>query len=261
MSILYLIDASNWAHRSYHSGTSLPTMLRSFYDRAGDPENVVAALDHPTAPTWRQELYLNFKGGRIAKEERLLDLLGDLPRIFADAGIRTVTAPAGHEADDVMATLAVRSPGLVALLSSDTDLIQVLSHRIFLCRPEKGERLKLGPAGVWTRYGVNPEQWTDYLALVGKPSNALAGVPGIGAKSASVLLQQFGDLETILMRPVKMKSGWRALLKGQEENALLCKRLSTLSTDLELNLGRPAERTRRLFLYGVTTGQSVPTVT
>ena len=109
-----------------------------------------------------------------------------------------------------------------------------MNHRIALLRPTAGERIPLTPYGVRKRYGVDPEQWTDYLALVGKPSNGLHGVRGIGTKTAAALLDQYVDLEAVLARPVGMKASIRAKLKGREDDARLCKRLSTLATDLEL---------------------------
>lgn len=235
MTILYIIDASNWAHASYHTGASLPAMIGAFRKRAKNPANVIAALDHSTAPTWRHDLLKDYKGGRKEKDDGLVELLGSLPDVFAAEGVRTVEAPPGHEADDVMATLAVRYPGRVALLTPDTDLIQVVSHRISLCRASRREeRIPLTPERVRDRYGVGPEQWTDYLALVGKPSNGLRGVPGIGAKTAVALMDQYGDIEAILSRPVGMKTAIRKKLLHREDDVRLYKRLATLATNLEL---------------------------
>ena len=130
--------------------------------------------------------------------------------------------------------MAAQDSGRAAILSSDTDFFRVLSPVVTLCRTIRGKRDQVRPADVEERYGVSCRQWADYLALVGKKSNGLSGVPGIGPKGAAELLGEFGDLEAVLERPVRMKAQYRRKLQCHADAARLGKRLSTLVTDLEL---------------------------
>lgn len=231
--VTYLIDGANWCHAAFHADVDIEAMIRGFQKRARRPPNVFAALEGP-GETWRARLFPGFKAGREEKDEELVEMLASLPGIFSRCGIRTVTAPSGYEADDVLATMAANASGRVMILTADTDLIQVVSDNVFLGRRRGGEALVTRPRDVARRYGVWPSQWTDYLGLVGKPSNGLAGVPGIGAKGAASLIREFGSLEEILKRPVRMKAEYRAKLKGHEDEARLTQKLSTLKRDLAI---------------------------
>ena len=151
----------------------------------------------------------------------------------------------GYEADDVIGTLAVRAAaqGLDAVIvSGDKDFYQLIRPGIALLNPGRG-----GPAGVeelWVneanaseRLGVPPSQVTDYLALLGDSSDNVPGVKGIGEKGAVQLLQEFGDLETLLARAdeVKQKRS-REALQTQADSARLSKRLVTIKLDVPVDL-------------------------
>lgn len=94
MKLLYLLDASNWAHAAHHADVDLGMMIDAFLRRADDPD-VVAALDGDE-PTFRQELFPGFKSGREEKPPDLVALLARLPEVFGAAGVRTVEPPQGY---------------------------------------------------------------------------------------------------------------------------------------------------------------------
>jgi DNA polymerase-1 len=156
-----------------------------------------------------------------------------------------VVSVQGYEADDVIGTLARREAGAglqVVIVSGDKDFYQLIGPRIALLNPGRG-----GPAGVdelWVdetnapeRLGVPPHQVIDYLALVGDSSDNVPGVRGIGEKGAVQLLQEFGDLETLLARPdaVKAKRAREALIQHADA-ARLSKELVTIKLDVPVHV-------------------------
>ncbi len=210
------------------------------------------------APSFRHEAYAAYKAGRAPTPEDFPRQLG-LIKAFVDLlGLPRLEVP-GFEADDVLATLAKRAEAQgyeVYLLSGDRDLYQLLSPRVRILHPE-GEVLTLE----WfqSRYGLPPERWVEYRALVGDPSDNLPGVPGVGEKTALRLLKEWGSLANLLenldrVRPERVR---KALGESREgvERALA---LSRLRTDLPLEVDwrrRPPDREGlRAFLEGLEFG-------
>ena len=198
--------------------------------------------------SFRTEEYAEYKSTREKLDE---ELQADFDR--AVERIRTLLAGFriplvevdGYEADDVIGTLAVRAAaqGLEAVIvSGDKDFYQLIRPGVSLLNPGRG-----GPAGVeelWVneanaaeRLGVPPSQVTDYLALLGDASDNVPGVKGIGEKGAVQLLQEFGDLETLIARAdeVKQKRS-REALQTQADSARLSKRLVTIKLDVPVDL-------------------------
>ena len=198
--------------------------------------------------SFRTEEYAEYKSTREKLDE---ELQADFDT--AVARVRTLLAGFriplvevdGYEADDVIGTLAVRAAarGLEAVIvSGDKDFYQLIRPGISLLNPGRG-----GPAGVeelWVneanaaeRLGVPPRQVTDYLALLGDSSDNVPGVKGIGEKGAVQLLQEFGDIETLIARAdeVKQKRS-REALQTQADSARLSKRLVTIKLDVPVDL-------------------------
>src|SRR5439155_6780479 len=107
---------------------------------------------------------------------------------------------AGYEADDFLAAAAKKWPGEVLVGTSDRDAFQLASDRVTILQPTRGvsELARIGPAGVRERYGVEPEQVPDLIALRGDPSDKLPGARGIGPKKAAEILGRYGTLEAAL---------------------------------------------------------------
>jgi DNA polymerase-1 len=132
-------------------------------------------------------------------EESILEQLEILPEVVSAFGFLVAKAP-GYEADDILAAVAREWPGDVLVATSDRDAFQLASERVTILQPTRGvsELARIGPAEVRERYGVEPEQVPDLIALRGDPSDKLPGARGIGPKKAAQLLEQYGSLEAAL---------------------------------------------------------------
>ncbi len=212
------------------------------------PEYVAWVND--AGSSFREERYPDYKSTREKLDDELqadfdrsVERIGEMLAAFR---IPLVTVP-GYEADDVIATLAVKAAERdlqAVIVSGDKDFYQLIAPRVALLNPGRG-----GPAGVeetWVdernaseRLGVAPSQVVDFLALVGDSSDNIPGVKGVGEKGAQKLLAEYGDLDTILARAgeVSAKRTREALLAGGD-NARLSRELVTIKRDVpvELNL-------------------------
>jgi DNA polymerase I len=233
---LLVIDGDSFAHRAYHA---LPKTIR----RAGDkgagailgfanfllllyanekPRAVLAAWDTLEAPTPRQQAFPAYQGGREFDDE-LVEQLHILPRFVLACGFAVAKAP-GYEADDFLAAAAAheeRAGGSAIVASGDRDAFQLASARTTILQPLRaGEMARIDPAGVRERYGVEPRQVPDFIALRGDPSDKLPGAKGVGPKGAASLLQKYDTLEAALADP---------RLAGQAENLRLYKSIATMN--------------------------------
>ncbi len=252
MPRLVVIDAANTLYRAFfgvpplRNADGFPTnavygfanmVLKVLREEA--PDGIVIAMD-PRGGSFRKEIYPAYKANRDAQPE---DLSAQIPvaRELIDALAIPVLEVEGFEADDVIATLVANTPGEteVVIVSTDKDLMQLVSDRVVLLDTMKDKRI--GPAEVEARFGVPPEQLLDLRALVGDPSDNIPGVKGIGEKGAAKLIGEWGDLETLLEHAVEVKGKKaREGLESQAEEARLSKQLATLRSDVPLPLG-PAE--------------------
>jgi DNA polymerase-1 len=204
--LLLAIDGDSLAHRAYHA---LPKSIRlnaivgfsNFLLRlweAEQPEAVLVAWDTLEVPTYRHEALPVYQSGREF-EPSILEQLGMLPDVVASYGF-LVAKGGGYEADDFLAASAAAWPGPVLVATSDRDAFQLVSDRVGILQPVKGvsELARIGPAEVRERYGVEPEQVPDFIALRGDSSDKIPGAPGVGPKKAADLLKQYGTLEAAL---------------------------------------------------------------
>jgi DNA polymerase-1 len=211
---LLVIDGDSFAHRSYHA---LPKSIRRRGNRGGGaivgfanfllrlyeserPRAVIVGWDTLGAPTYRQELLPGYQGGRQFDDE-LVDQLEILPEFVAACGFAYAKAP-GYEADDFLAAAVAaeeRRGGQALVASGDRDAFQLASASTTILHPLRaGEMARIGPAEVRERYGVEPRQVPDFIALRGDPSDKIPGAPGIGAKTAAALLRRHDDLEALI---------------------------------------------------------------
>jgi len=209
---LLAIDGDSLAHRAYHA---LPKSIRgaggrpagalvgfaNFLVRLWDAEHpaaVLVAWDTLEVPTYRHEALEGYQSGREF-EDAIVEQLAVLPTLVESFGFATAKAP-GYEADDFLAAAAARWDGPVLVATSDRDAFQLASDRVTILQPVKGvsELARIGPAEVRERYGVEPEQVPDFIALRGDPSDRIPGAPGVGPKTAATLLAQYGSLEGAL---------------------------------------------------------------
>jgi DNA polymerase-1 len=132
-------------------------------------------------------------------EDAIVEQLSLLPALVEAFGFATAKAP-GYEADDFLAAAAAAWSGPVCVVTSDRDAYQLVDERVTVLAPVRGvsELARIGPAEVRERYGVEPGQVPDFIALRGDPSDRIPGAPGVGAKTAAVLLGQYPTLEAAL---------------------------------------------------------------
>jgi exodeoxyribonuclease-3 len=211
---LLVIDGDSFAHRAYHA---LPkTLLRSGRRPAGailgfanfllrlyeaeQPRAVLVGWDTLSAPTYRHTRFPAYQSGRVF-DDALVEQLEALPEFVSACGFSNAKAP-GYEADDFLAAAVAaeeRRRGIVLVASGDRDTFQLASEATTILFPVRGaEMARIGPAEVRARYGVQPGQVPDFIALRGDPSDKLPGARGVGAVGAAALLAKYGSLEAAL---------------------------------------------------------------
>ena len=159
----------------------------------------LVAWDTLEAETYRHEAFPTYQSGREFDDD-LLEQLTLIPDFVAACGFANARR-AGYEADDFLAAAAAeeRRGGTVLVASGDRDTFQLASANTTILYPVRaGEMARIGPAEVCARYGVEPKQVPDFIALRGDPSDKLPGAPGVGAAGAATLLRQYGSLAAIL---------------------------------------------------------------
>jgi DNA polymerase-1 len=238
---LLVVDGDSFAHRAYHG---LPKSIRRKGNRGGgaivgfanfllrlfdseQPRAVLVGWDTLDAPTYRQRLFPAYQGGRQFEHE-LVDQLEVLPQFVAACGFANAKA-AGYEADDFLAAAVAaeeRRGGSAVVATGDRDAFQLASAATLILHPVRaGEMARIGPAEVCERYGVDPAQVPDFIALRGDPSDKLPGAKGVGPKGAAALLRKFGTLEQALAE---------GRLAAQADELLLYKRIATMDASAPL---------------------------
>lgn len=211
---LLVVDGDSFGHRAYHG---LPKTIRRRGNKGGGaivgfanfllrlyeserPRAVLVGWDTLDVPTYRHQAFEAYQSGREFDEE-LLDQLEALPQFVAACGFANAKAP-GYEADDFLAAAVAeeeRRGGSAIVASGDRDAFQLASEVTTIVHPVRtGEMARIGPPEVRERYGVDPGQVPDFIALRGDPSDKLPGARGVGPKSAVSLLRQYGTLEAAL---------------------------------------------------------------
>ena len=211
---LLVIDGDSFAHRAYHG---VPKSVRRRGNKGGgaivgfanfllrlyaqeQPRAVLVGWDTLDAPTYRHRALESYQSGRVFDAE-LLDQLDVLPQFVAACGFAYAKAP-GFEADDFLASAVAqeeRRAGTAIVASGDRDAFQLASDRTTILQPVRaGEMARIGPAEVRERYGVEPKQVPDFIAIRGDPSDKIPGLPGVGPKGAASLLRRYGSLEAAL---------------------------------------------------------------
>jgi DNA polymerase-1 len=211
---LLVIDGDSFAHRAYHG---VPKTVRRRGNKGGGaivgfanfllrlyareaPRAVLVGWDTLDAPTYRHRALATYQAGR-AFDPQLLDQLEVLPQFVSACGFAYAKAP-GYEADDFLAAavaLEERRGGTAVVASGDRDAFQLASATTTILQPVRaGEMARIGPDEVRERYGVDPKQVPDFIALRGDPSDRIPGVAGVGAKGAASLLRRYGSLEAAL---------------------------------------------------------------
>ena len=269
---LFLLDGHSLSYRAFFA---LPTSLATSSGQVTNavygftsmlikllaeerPELIAVAFD-VGAPTVRLDKYAEYKAGRPEAPDEFRQQLGLIVEVLETLRI-PVLGVEGHEADDVIATLAVRAAerGMEAVIvTADRDFFQLVRPGITVLFNVKGisDIRRYDEAAVLERFGLPPERYLDFVALKGDPSDNIPGVPGVGEKTAAKLVREFGSIEELLARTGELKGKLREQIEAARERLLLNKDLARLNTSLELDI-RPEdcvmgewdpEAVRRLF--------------
>jgi len=251
---LHLIDGSAFIFRAYHAlppltrkSDGLPVgavagfcnMLQRYIDgrNGGEAATHAAVIFDHSSRTFRNDLYPEYKANRPELPEDLrpqFPLTRDATRAFNIACIETE----GYEADDIIATLtrhAREAGGKVTIISSDKDLMQLVGADVEMFDAMKNKRL--GPAEVLEKFGVPPEKVVEVQALAGDSTDNIPGAPGIGIKTAALLINEYGDLETLLARAGEIRQPKRRdTLMNFADQIRLSRELVQLHPDTPLDV-------------------------
>lgn len=217
------------------------------------PDFLAVAFD-VKAPTFRHEIYKEYKGTRKPMPKELHEQVPVMKEVLSAMGIRTLEQP-GLEADDILGTLAKRAQkeGVdVALVSGDRDLLQIATDQIKIRIPKtKGARTEVEDyyaADVEARYGVTPQGFIDLKALMGDASDNIPGVPKVGEKTAAELMKQFGSLDGIYAHVEEVtKKAVRESLIANKDLAYLSRTLAAINVDSPLDFSLEEARIGNLF--------------
>jgi DNA polymerase I len=255
-SELFLVDGNNLAYRAYFAlpeelatSEGMPTnallgFTNMLFKLLTDyrPKGVAVAWD--TRPVERIELAETYKSERRPMADLLAEQFPHFRPIVEAFGYRNLEFQ-GWEADDVIATLATRADqaGIkTTVVSTDRDAFQLVSENVVLMMTPRGvaDVNVYTPERVEARLGITPEQIPDFVGLKGDTSDNIPGVPGIGDKTASQLIQQYGSLEGVLEHLDELTPARRKNLTEHAEQARVSKELAAMRRDLELDCD-PAE--------------------
>jgi DNA polymerase-1 len=238
---LLVVDGDSFAHRAYHG---LPKSIRRRGNKGGgaivgfanfllrlyeheQPRAVLVSWDTLDAPTYRHQALEGYQSGRHFDAE-LLEQLVVLPQFVLACGFAYAKAP-GYEADDFLAAAVAqeeRRLGTAVVASGDRDAFQLASELTTILQPVRaGEMARIGPAEVRERYGVEPKQVPDLIAIRGDPSDKIPGVKGVGPRGAASLLRSYGSLENALAD---------GRFEAQAENLRLYRSIATMDASAPL---------------------------
>jgi DNA polymerase-1 len=256
---LYVVDGHSHLFRAYHAvgylSTSrgipshavliLSTMLWKLF-REEQPDYIAIALD-PPGPTFRDKLFTDYKATRTAMPDDLARQLPYVRRLF-EALKTPIIEVSGYEADDVIATMvehALKVDDLdVVIVTGDKDLLQLVGPRVRVLSVlgRTGERVVYDEAKVRERWGVEPGQIADVLALMGDSIDNIPGVKGVGEKTAVKLVDQFGSVERLYENLPLVQGKLRETLAVSRKQALLSRELATVSRSVPLTFDLDAYR-------------------
>jgi DNA polymerase-1 len=260
---LLLLDGHSLAYRAFFA---LP--VENFATTTGQPTNAVYGFtamlinvlrdEKPTRvavafdrsePTFRHEQYVEYKAGRTKAPDEFRSQVSLIFEVLDALGIRHLSAP-GYEADDIIATLATQAEAEgenVLIVTGDRDTFQLVSDKTTVLYNSRGvsDMKRYDPAGLLEKYGLTPAQYPDFAALRGDPSDNLPSIPGVGEKTATKWIVEFGSLEELVNRVDEVKGKAGDALREHLGNVLRNRQLTTLMRDLPTDVvgARPAELT------------------
>ena len=251
---LLLIDANSIVHRAYHA---LPDLMTSKGAHTGaiygfltiflrivaelSPTHVAAAFDLK-APTFRHRLYAPYKGTRKPMDAELAEQFEPLKELLALMRVPVVSKE-GYEADDILGTLSAHTDDDTVILTGDRDSFQLVSPTTRIYWTKKGvSDVEVIDLARLAADGFTPQSFIDYKALRGDPSDNIPGVPGVGEKTAKLLLEQYKTLDEVLDHASEVKGKLGETLSASREIAELSRTLATIDKDVPLEIDEEALR-------------------
>ena len=256
----FILDGPGFLFRAYHAlpflSTSrgvpshavfgMSTMLWKVL-REDSPDYFAVAWD-PPGPTFREEKFAAYKETRSPTPSDLRSQIQHVKTLFEALHLPVLEVP-GFEADDVLGTVVERTRDLpieLVLVTSDKDMLQLVSPRVrvFSTTGRGGDRVVFDEAAVKAKWGVEPAQIPDILALMGDSIDNIPGVPGVGEKTAVKLIGQFGGVERLYENLSLVPGKLRETLAANRKQALLSRELATVSTRVPIEVDMEAFRRR-----------------
>ena len=254
-----IIDGNSLIHRAFYALPSTMKTGRGEHTNAvfgflrmllklldeERPEYLAVAVD-PPGPSFRQQIYADYKGHRQKTPPELGEQMMRAREILEAMRI-PIFEVEGFEADDVIGTLATqaRAEKLEAIIvSGDADLLQLVDDTVTVLLTRRGitEVDRCNRLYLQERFGLTPEQWVDFKALKGDPSDNIPGIPGVGDKTARRLLTDFGSIDGILAALPQLKGKLRQNLEENRELLITGRDLNTIRRDLSLSFSRDSCR-------------------
>ena len=256
----FILDGPGFLFRAYHAipflSTSrgvpshavfgMSTMLWKLL-REDTPDYFAVAWD-PPGPTFREEKFAAYKETRAPTPDDLRSQIPYVKTLFEALRLPVLEVP-GFEADDVLGTVVERTrdvPIELVLVTSDKDMLQLVSPRVrvFSTTGRGGDRVIFDEAAVKAKWGVEPAQIPDILALMGDSIDNIPGVPGVGEKTAAKLIGQFGGVERLYENLSLVPGKLRETLAANRKQALLSRELATVSTRVPIEVDLETFRRR-----------------
>lgn len=273
MNKLFLLDAYALIYRSYYAFINNPRInskgmntsaIMGFVNVVNEvlthehPTHIAVVFD-PSGPTFRHKEYPAYKAQREESPEDIKRSVPYIKRILAAWNI-SVLEVEGYEADDVIGTVATKAGEqgiLTYMLTPDKDYGQLVKDNVLMYKPMKGRGFEtLGPKEITDKYGIErPTQVIDMLGLMGDTSDNIPGCPGVGEKTASKLIREYGSVENLLSQAPSIKGAIGRKLEENKEKIMLSKHLATICTDVPMSVDIDAlklkqadgEKMRQLF--------------
>ena len=249
---LLLIDGHSMAYRAFFAipadnfRTSTGQVTNAVFGftsmlinllRDEQPTHLAVAFDL-SRKTFRSEAYADYKANRSTTPDEFKGQLTLVQDVLAVLGIPALTKE-NYEADDIIATLTTQAVGdgyEVLICTGDRDALQLVGDTVTVLYPRKGvsDLTRFDPGAVTDKYGLSPAQYPDFAALRGDPSDNLPGIPGVGEKTATKWIQQFGSLGELIDRVDEVKGKVGDALRAHLDSVMRNRQLTELVRDVQL---------------------------
>jgi DNA polymerase-1 len=252
---LFLLDAYALIFRSYYAFIKNPRITSKGLNTSAifgflltleevlqkqKPTHIAVVFDTPT-PTFRHEMYKDYKANRDATPEDIKKAVPYIKRLIEAYKIPVIDCP-GFEADDVIGTLSRKASEkgfMTYMMTPDKDFAQLVSDKVFMFKPSRSgnESVSWGVEDIKREFGVErPEQVIDVLGLMGDSADNIPGAPGIGPKTAMKLIAEFGSIEDLLKNTDKLQGRIKEIIENNREQIEFSKKLVTIEQNAPVEL-------------------------